>query len=59
MFRGKFLALFSRAYRRNKLRFYGTLTAWKRTSVFGRLFRQLKRVNWVVDAKPHFGNSEG
>jgi len=58
MFRGKFLALLSRAYRRNKLRLCGTLTAWKRPSAFERLFRQLKRVNWVVDAKPPFGNPE-
>jgi len=58
MFRGKFLALLSRAYRRNKLRLCGTLTAWKRPSAFDRLFRQLKRVNWVVDAKPPFGNPE-
>ena len=58
MFRGKFLALLSRAYRRNKLRLCGTLTAWKRPSAFDRLCRQLKRVNWVVDAKPPFGNPE-
>jgi hypothetical protein len=58
MFRGKFLALLSRAYRRNKLRLCGALTAWKKPATFDRLFRQLKRLDWVVDAKAPFGSPE-
>lgn len=58
MFRGKFLALLSRAYRRNKLRLCGLLTAWKKPAVFDRLYRQLKRLNWVVDARAPFGNPQ-
>ena len=58
MFRGKFLALLRRAYRRNKLRLCGLLTAWKKPAVFDRLYRQLKRLNWVVDAKAPFGSPE-
>jgi hypothetical protein len=58
MFRGKFLALLSRAYRTNKLRLCGALTALKKPTAFDRLFRQLKRLNWVVDAKAPFGSPE-
>ena len=58
MFRGKFLALLRRAYRRNKLRLGGLLTAWKKPAVFDRLYRQLKRLNWVVDARAPFGSPE-
>src|SRR5215467_11092936 len=58
MFRGKFLALLSRAYRRNKLRLCGALTAWKKPATVDRLFRQLKRLDWVVDAKAPFGSPE-
>ena len=58
MFRSKFLVLLSRAYRRNKLRLCGALTAFKKPTAFDRLFRQLKRLNWVVDAKAPFGNPE-
>jgi hypothetical protein len=58
MFRGKFLTLLSRAYRRNKLRLCGALTAWKKPTAFDRLFRQLKRLNWVVDARAPFGSPE-
>src|SRR5215471_15655356 len=56
MFRGKFLALLRRAYRRNKLRLGGLLAAWKKPAVFDRLYRQLQRLNWVVDARAPFGN---
>jgi hypothetical protein len=58
MFRSKFLVLLSRAYRRNKLRLCGALTAFKKPIEFDRLFRQLKRLDWVVDAKAPFGNPE-
>jgi hypothetical protein len=58
MFRRKFLILLSRAYRRNKLRLCGALTALKRPGEFDRLFRHLKRVNWVVHAKRPFGGPE-
>src|SRR5215467_10789645 len=58
MFRGKFLALLSRAYRSNKLRLCGALTAWKKPATVDRLFRQLKRLDWVVDAKAPFGSPE-
>ena len=58
MFRSKFLVLLSRAYRRNKLRLCGALTAFKKPTAFDRLFRQLKRLDWVVDAKAPFGSPE-
>jgi Putative transposase/Transposase zinc-binding domain len=58
MFRSKFLVLLSRAYRRNKLRLCGVLAAFKKPTAFDRLFRQLKRLDWVVDAKAPFGNPE-
>ena len=58
MFRHKFLVLLTRAYRRHKLRLCGELTAWKKPAAFDRIFRQLKRLNWVVDAKAPFGSPE-
>ena len=57
-FRHQFLRLLCRAYRGNKLRLGGTLAPLKKPAAFDRLYRRLKRIDWVVHAKAPFGNPE-
>lgn len=58
MFRGKFLALLSVAFRRKKLRLVGELQPLQRAEAFDRLRRGLKKVEWVVEVRPPFGGPE-
>ena len=55
MFRGKFLAFLAAAFRKKKLRFFGTTAHLANPVAFDRLYRQLKSKNWVVYAKRPFG----
>ena len=57
-FRNQFLKSLCRAYRCNKLRLGGALSPLKKTAEFHRLYSKLKRMKWVVDARPPFGNPE-
>ena len=57
-FRRTFLALFSRAYRQNKLRFHGAFSPLSQPAEFDRFFRQRERQRWVVHAKRPFGGPE-
>ena len=57
-FRKQFLKSLWRAYRCNKLRLGGALAPLKKTAEFHRLYSKLKRMKWVVDARPPFGNPE-
>ena len=52
MFRGKFLALLGIAFRRGRLRFPGALEPLSNPTEFDRFIRRLRRVEWVVYAKP-------
>jgi hypothetical protein len=52
MFRGKFLALLSTAFRCKRLRFPGTLEPLSNPTEFDRFIRALRRLEWVVYAKP-------
>jgi len=55
MFRGKFLAFLAAAFRKEKLRCYGTTAHLANPVAFDRLYRQLKSKTWVVYAKRPFG----
>jgi len=57
-FRKQFLKSPWRAYRCNKLRLGGALAPLKKTAEFHRLYSKLKRMKWVVDARPPLGNPE-
>jgi hypothetical protein len=50
-FRGQFLALLRRAYRRGRLRLSGSLVPWQERKAFDRLTWSLKQKPWVVYAK--------
>ena len=55
MFRGKFLALLGAAFRKKNLRFPGLLEPLSSPTAFDRFIRQLRRLEWVVYAKPPLG----
>ena len=55
MFRGKFLALLGAAFRKKNLRFPGPLGPLSSPTEFDRFIRQLRRLDWVVYAKPPLG----
>jgi hypothetical protein len=55
MFRGKFLALLGAAFRKKNLRFPGLLGPLSSPTEFDRFIRQLRRLDWVVYAKPPLG----
>jgi len=57
-FRNQFLKSLWRAYRCNKLRLGGAFAPLKKTAEFHRLYSKLKRIKWVVDARPPLGNPE-
>jgi hypothetical protein len=58
MFRGKFLALLSAAYRRKKLLLAGGLQSLERPGAFDRFVSSLKKLNWVVEVRAPFGGPE-
>ena len=58
MFRGKFLAFLTAAFRRGKLRFTGALRQFSRPAWFHRLVRQLRSRDWVVYARRPFSGPQ-
>jgi len=58
LFRGKFLANFSEAFRRQQLRLHGQLAGLADAKAFQDLLDKLYATEWVVFAKPPFGGPE-
>ena len=58
VFRGKFVAGLRRAFRRNKLGFYGACQPLAQEKAFAAFLRTLFRQDWVVYAKTPFGGPE-
>jgi putative transposase/transposase-like zinc-binding protein len=58
VFRGKFLALLSGAFKRGQLRFHGKLAALADPDQFRRQLAASAQTEWVVYAKPPFGGPE-
>lgn len=58
LFRGKFLAHFGEAFRRQRLRLHGQLEALANANAFQDLVDKLFATEWVVYAKPPFGGPE-
>src|SRR5262245_54362162 len=58
VFRGKFVAGLKRAFRRNKLQFYGACLPLADEQAFQAFLRTLFREDWVVYAKRPFGGPE-
>jgi hypothetical protein len=54
-FRGKFVAGLRRAFRRNKLHFFGACRPLAHEKAFSAFLRTLFRQDWVVYAKKPFG----
>jgi len=54
MVRGKFLDGLQRIFEQGKLTFSGNIADWRNPAVFKRLVRKLRRMKWVVYAKPPF-----
>jgi len=55
-FRGKFLALLKRAYRRGELVFFGSLASLAEPVEFERTLDVAARHDWIVDVRPPFGS---
>jgi len=55
MFRAKFLDGLKKAFEQGKLSFSGNIADWRNPAVFKRWLRKLRRIKWVVYAKPSFG----
>jgi len=58
LFRGKFLALFQEAFRRQQLRLHGQLQGLAEANAFPTWLDKLYAKEWVVYAKPPFGGPE-
>ncbi|MDQ3024520.1 MAG: IS91 family transposase [bacterium] len=58
VFRGKFVAGLRRAFRHNKLVFFGASRSLSQQKVFSAFLRTLFRQDWVVYAKRPFGGPE-
>jgi hypothetical protein len=58
MFRGKFLALLRKAFRKGKLQFHGRLAELRKKPNFDALLDQAHGCEWVVYTKPPFGGPE-
>ena len=58
VFRGKFVAGLRRAFRRNKLHFFGACRPLAHEKAFSAFLRTLFREDWVVYAKKPFGGPE-
>lgn len=54
LFRGKFLAGLSKAFREGRLEFHGRLVPYRNSAAFNRLLHEACRTDWVVYAKPPF-----
>lgn len=58
LFRGKFLALLRRAFKKGKLRLCGTLTPLQQRKAFDRFTWLLKQKKWIVYAKKPFAGPQ-
>jgi len=58
LFRRRFLAELDTAYRAGRLRFSGALAALADPAAFAQRLAGLRRIDWVVYAKPPFGGPE-
>jgi hypothetical protein len=58
LFRGKFLAFLEEAFAHGELNFFGQLVRLSEAACFQALLRQLRKIEWVVYAKPPFGGPE-
>jgi hypothetical protein len=58
LFRGKFLALLRRAFRKGKLRLSGTLSPLQQRQAFDRFTWLLKQKKWIVYAKKPFAGPQ-
>jgi len=58
MVRGKFVDALQKAFEQEKLTFSGNIASWRNPAAFKRLTRKLRRIQWVVYAKPPFGGPE-
>jgi hypothetical protein len=58
VFRGKFLALLQRSFRKGELQFPGRTAALAEPVAFSKLVRSLWQKQWVVYAKPPFSSPE-
>ena len=58
VFRGKFIDLLKRAYRKGKLTFHGDLKPLEHPQQFERWLDMAVRTEWVVYAKPPFGGPQ-
>jgi hypothetical protein len=54
LFRGKFLAGLTQAFRDGRLDLHGRLVPYRRPAVFNRLLHEARGIEWVVYAKPPF-----
>ena len=58
VFRGKFHAGLKNLFRRQRLKFHGSLVSLAQPKMFAKFLRQLFRQDWVVYAKRPFGGPE-
>lgn len=58
LFRGKFLAGLTQAFRDGRLDLHGRLARYRRPAVFNRLLHEARGIEWVVYAKPPFNGPE-
>ena len=58
LFRGKFLAGLTEAFRDGRLELHASLTCYRDAADFKRLVHQARRTEWVVYAKPPFDGPE-
>ena len=54
LFRGKFLAGLTQAFRNGRLELHGRLVPYRRPTAFNRLLHEARGTEWVVYAKPPF-----
>ena len=58
LFRGKFLAGLSQAFRHGRLEWHGRLVPYQSSAAFNRLLHEARATEWVVYAKPPFDGPE-
>ncbi len=58
LYRRRFLEQLQAAFDAGRLRFFGDLAALAQPPAFARHLKRLRKINWVVYAKPPFGSPE-
>ncbi|CAN5796679.1 hypothetical protein BH23GEM9_BH23GEM9_16020 [soil metagenome] len=58
LYRGKLLALLSAAHAAGRLQFHGDLQRLAQPAAFRSLMEEVRRLDWVVYAKPPFGGAD-